>query len=161
MGAPRLVGSIFAFGLLVLVAALLVPGMIDATQDQQQQTVNLTTDERTELTDYLDMTLDATNATAADAGNRTANVTYHQTKDLLEGTTSVNGTESTTLSLDSDTINTTVSSIEANSSVITAKYPPMMGWHDQARTFAENSGIILALLSMITILAGFAWGIRT
>lgn len=148
MGA-RLIGVIFAIGVMGLVIALFAPNAIDPIINNVSHTENMTEGETVELTDTLSLTLND-----VDQGNDTVNATYRAVRTQNATSVSLNVSETKSVQLDGDTLSLTLDEIESNSdAILTAEYQPVFGWDSGPRTFVENLDIIMMILVAATAIA--------
>lgn len=143
----------FAVGILLFGAALFVPPLADATQDDATETLEVNNGTDTAVTERLtaavtdvDTAASPSHATIAYTNNRTLNTTA----------TTVDVGNTSTVMLSGDGINTTVTSISGETVQFDVEYPPMFGWDREARLFFENSELILVLLGAVVIVGAVA-----
>lgn len=149
MPSGTLVKGIFAAGILILAVALFIPTFVDTTQGNATQVLELDNGSSVELTDKLSVGA----VTVSNTGNN-ATIEYTDETSLATNQTLLNVSESGNMTLSGDYVNVTLDSIPENETVrITSTYPPMFGWNAAARTFINNSEIILVMLAGITVLA--------
>lgn len=139
----------FAVVIIGLAAALFAPTLIDATQGNAVAVEQMEVGDTANLTERLTLSLDAVNTAQDNATvTLTDETTFADTQTIVDNDT----TSSTTLS--GDVINVSVSNIDASDVVtLSVTYPPMFAWNDGARVFYENSGIIIAALALVMVVA--------
>lgn len=150
----QLIAGGFAVGVIVLALAFGVPQLIDATQTDAQASFNLTVGESSNATETLAVEAKAVNATA---DNATIELT--DLRSLDTNSTTLNGSETDSVSLSGDTISVELRSTAGNASLLTVTYPPMFAWDDSARTVMENLDVVFVLVVVLAILAVvMLWG---
>lgn len=137
---------VFALGVLVLVAAFLVPVMRDSTDSDAKAGVSLYVGEEEPLTDVLTVGLRETNA----SGNQTnATVELRNERTLERNITTIN--DSATMNVSNESIAVHVDRIENDSARVVAEYPPTFGWGTGPAKFLENTGIIVVLAGVLML----------
>lgn len=148
--AKAFVGGAFLLGLIVLGAAFFLPSMMDVTQENAVETIELEQSQVVDLTDTLELQLDRVNATSDDA-----NVTYTNTRTLETNETLLHPAQPESVNLSGDTINTTLDDVIDNDTAqITAVYPPLFGWSGGPRSFMANLDLVLALFGFALVGVG-------
>lgn len=137
----------FAVGILVLAVALFVPTLIDGTQENASETLQLSENESRELTDTL--TVRAENFSEA---NDNATVHFENSRTFASNSTFVNASQNGNVMLSGDRINVSLSTVDADGATVSVSYPPMFGWDDGSRTFLEHAGLIIAMLALAIVL---------
>lgn len=139
-----------ALGVLVLAVAVFVPTLIDATDQDTTQSVELVEGEQTDLTDNLAVRADAIANTAAGTNAtirvRSLDTLNDSTKTIDEGNTSVFVVDGA--NVDVENVATSNDSV-----IVRSTYDPRFGWNGGAATFFDNIGVILALLALIIVVA--------
>lgn len=134
-------------GILVLAGALLAPPLIDATETDSSETVQLSVNESEELTDVLEVK--AINVSHANQ-NATLNVT--NLRNYSHNQTTLNVSNTTTTDLSGDTLTITLKSVDdQNRAAVKIDYPAYLGWNQQARVFMENIPIVIAMLAFVMV----------
>lgn len=143
----------FAVGILTFGAALFVPPLADATQDDATDTLEVDNGTETDITDRLTVGITEVNTTATPS-YATVEYTNNRTLDSVNATIDV--TNSSTVTLSEDDLKTTVHSIHGEMVMIGVTYPPMFGWDREARTFFQNIELIIVLLGVAIIVGAVA-----
>ena len=134
------------FVLLVLMAAVSVPVLIDATE-QSQEPLELSTGETQTVNHNLNVRLDST-----DTNNSTATVTLTDSTTLETDSNSLSVNQTVTTSFDGGNVSTTLTAVSSDSAMLTVGYPATYGWGDGARTIADNFPVILVVVIFVMIM---------
>lgn len=147
-------GSIFGFGILVLVIGLFVGPMVGATQTGATQSVSLSDGESQQIQQNIDveLSLDANNNATVTVVDTT---TYNQntTESLSEG-------ETTTLTVSGEEIGVTYDLVTAAYAVLSFDYPSTFGFEENSRVFYDNLGLLLSIVGMLFAMTGVVMGVR-
>lgn len=141
---------IFGLGILALCVAVLVPTMIDTTNDRAVDNRELTVGNQEELTDVLFVEVESVNSTT----NGTT-VTYTNSRSFESNTTTTGEGNSTSVQLSGETVDYTIRDVRADNTtvLVQSEYNPTFGWNGGAQTFWDNSGLLIAILGIITVFA--------
>lgn len=155
----RLATGVFAFALLVVGVALFAPQMVDVADGNAEQKEQLTVNESTQLVEGLTLTIDEVNNASSP---KTINATFSDEDRFITGNvTLLNETEAANVTLNGDKLWLTNEQVDGNYTVVTAEYTPLYYWSDGPRTFVENIGIIIVLLSVVLTIGGVFVVIQT
>lgn len=155
----RLATGVFAFALLVVGVALFAPQMVDVADGNAEQKEQLTVNESTQLVEGLTLTIDEVNNASSP---KTINATFSDEDRFITGNvTLLNETEAANVTLNGDKLWLTNEQVDGNYTVVTAEYTPLYYWSDGHRTFVENIGIIIVLLSVVLTIGGVFVVIQT
>ena len=149
MPADETLKAIFGLGILVLVIAFLVPGMISLTSGESSTVYELNENDSVQVTDRLSLTLQDINETDL---NVTVELTDLQS--LQNTTATLENLSTNELQLEGENITVGVGSVyDADTPVrIDVDYPKMYGWDAGPRTFMQNIEVIVVLIAGIMVM---------
>jgi len=142
--------AVIVFGIFVLAVSLLVPTLITATTSNQTSVLELEENETRELTEKL-----TTTAQKVNPPGDNATISFEDTTALKTNSTYLNATSSPNgnVTLSGDQINVSLRSVSNDSvATVSISYPPMFGWIDGARSFINESGLLIAMVSVVAII---------
>lgn len=145
----RLIVTIVAFGLAVLIMGAFFPTFIDAAEGTVEATSDLEVNQNDTLGELLEIEL-----TSVDGDNATFELT--ETRSADSATINISATNSSTVTLAGEEVTSTVDSVDEDSAIITTEYPPAIGWAEGAKLFVEQTGLLLALVAFIVTVAMLA-----
>lgn len=156
--SARLILVAFAVGVIGLSIALFAPQAIDPVINDLSDTTNVTEGEQKDITERL--VLETENV---DQGGDQVNVSFLSTKTRNVTTTGpVNVSNSTTVTLDGDSITFTPEEITGSTTAdVTVEYPALFGWDDGPRTFVENLDIMLMIVFAALAVALAVIGVKS
>lgn len=143
-----LIKAAFAMGLLTLCVAVLVPTLVDATNDNAVDTRELTVGNQEEITDVLFVEVDNVNASTNDT-----TVTFQDSRTFESNTTTVGEGKSTTIRLSGETLDFTVKDVYGDNETVLVEttHDPTFGWNDGSKTFWDNIGLVVAMLGIMCV----------
>jgi len=146
--------------MLVLVAALLIPTFVSASDSNQSSAYTLQATETAAPTDKLSVEVQRV---SVGGNNATVSVINQDTQNTTER--HLNSSETKPYVVDNETVNVTLQETQTDSegfavATITVEYSPYFGWNSGARLFFENLGLVFALLGAIMILGTLAVATR-
>lgn len=138
-------------GLLALILGVAMPMLISSTTTDTTESVILDVNESTDLTDTLEIRLDAVETSSNETNNATVSVT--NLRDYETSSVTINDTESDTVSLSGSDIDVSVDLRTADSALIGVDYPPTFGWDESAVMLVENLDVIMVVVTIVIIFA--------
>lgn len=143
---PNIVQAV-SLGIIILFVVVAIPTVIDATETEGVQTIELEENETERLSDRLEITAENINASA----NETT-LKLRDTQSLDEQTQTVASGSTTTFNLSDGDVTVTVQEVEQNTTQSDVSYPRTYGWGDGAKTITDNLGLVLAVAAFIIVL---------
>lgn len=144
------VEAALALGVVVLCVAIVGPSLIDSTNNDVSETVNIYENQSDDPTDKLRVTSERVRPTQG-----TALIEVESLATLNSSTQQLNETESVDFVVDEQTVEVTLNAAvdgdNAEFSRLTVLYPPDFGWQDSASTLMDNMGLLIALAGFIII----------
>lgn len=140
----------FAMGLLILCVAVLVPTLVDATNEKAVDTRELTVGTEEEITDVLFVEVNNVNATT----NETT-ITYLNSRTFEENKTTTGEGNTTTIQLSGETVDYTIKDVYADNKTVLVEtvHSPTFGWNEGSKTFWDNIGLLVATLGIMCVFA--------
>lgn len=142
----------FALGILVLAVAVFIPTLINATQEDQMETMEIRDNQTVSVTDRLSIGVADINLTAGDA-----NVTATNSDTLNSQTQRVSEGSEAMMEMDGGNVTVGVDTLTADArgeyAQLTVAYSPMFGWDSGARLFVEHWPVLLAAIGFLIVVA--------
>lgn len=146
----RFITAIIALGLFVLLIGLILPTAINASHTDASRGFQLSENETHRVTDGLSMTIES-----VQSSNATITLTDNQTRQSDTQTVQIDATnqfETTT----NETMNVTLNEIDGNVTKTTVEYSRTYGWNDGAKLFADNLGLLIAIIAFLLAVGGLS-----
>jgi len=145
--------AVFAIGVLGLAVALLVPTLVDATQDDARQHIEMYENDTRDITDRLSFYLQDVNGTSGNATVELRDDTNfnNQTRELSSQSTNTIQLSGSNVTVDTQQVYDNDTSVR-----FVVDYPPTFGWSDGPAAFMSNIGLIIVLITgiMFTAIVG-------
>ena len=137
--------SVYAFGVLALLIALLVPAAIAVTDSPARGAFDLAENETQVVSQTLQVHLEEVQP------DMSATITLRDSETLASETQTIDEGNMSTYTIRGETVNVTVIEADQQSAETSIQYPRTYGWHADASLFIDNLPFILVVAFAIVV----------